>query len=50
MPGTKDTVKNLSNAEDELTHQEAKRFPYGVGKLMYHSLGETPGSSRRALQ
>ena len=39
-PDTKDTVKSLSNAEDELNHLEAKRFQSGSGIVTYHSLDD----------
>ena len=42
----KDTVKNLSNAEDELNHEEAKRLQSGVGNLMYHSVGRPSSAAR----
>merc|ERR1712194_82469 len=39
-PGTKDTVKNLPDAEDELDEKDAKFFQSCAGKLMYHSLDD----------
>ena len=39
-PGTKDTVKNLADAEDELDESEKKFFQSCAGKLMYHSIDD----------
>ena len=39
-PGTKDSVKNLADAEDELDKYEKKFFRSCAGKLMYHSIDD----------
>ena len=37
---TKDTVKNFSTAEDELSNEDANRFLSGAGQLVCHSLDD----------
>ena len=39
-PGTKDTVRNLTDGEDTLSEEEGKKFQRLAGKMLYHSLDD----------
>ena len=48
-PGTKDTVKNLAEAEGSLTEAESKNFQRLAGKVLRHSSDDPTIQSEMAM-